>query len=178
MKTYWEKLRDPRWQKKRLQVMERDGFECQECGDKTSTLNVHHKFYRSKADPWDYESEWLVTLCESCHRTVEAGRARLFETIVQCSEAVHDEFLVGYLLGRQLLFALHDRADLQASVKLSSDEEIRGALSAWTQGREVGDFSKTGSGESMYRYIISRDGTASLEDPEIRRAVERTVLAY
>jgi hypothetical protein len=66
-KTYSEKLRDPRWQRMRLEVMNRDEFTCQVCYDKAATLNVHHRWYRFGADPWDYPAEALVTLCESCH---------------------------------------------------------------------------------------------------------------
>lgn len=66
--AYLAKLRDPRWQKKRLEVMQRDEFMCQICYDADSTLNVHHRYYLVPfRDPWDYPLEALVTLCESCH---------------------------------------------------------------------------------------------------------------
>lgn len=63
---YIELLRDPRWQKKRLQVMERDGFECTNCGDTKTTLNVHHLRYTGK--PWEAHLADLTTLCEVCHK--------------------------------------------------------------------------------------------------------------
>lgn len=65
--SYSQKLRDPRWQRKRLEVMDRDEFTCQRCFDSHSTLNVHHKHYHKGRDPWDYALHELVTLCESCH---------------------------------------------------------------------------------------------------------------
>lgn len=65
---YAEKLKDPRWQKKRLAVLERDGWKCNFCDDKDSTLHVHHKVYNS-CDPWDIELDHLLTLCENCHET-------------------------------------------------------------------------------------------------------------
>lgn len=64
---YSEKLRDPRWQKKRLEIMERDEFTCQGCGDAKSTLNVHHLRYIKNKEVWDYDNLILVTLCEPCH---------------------------------------------------------------------------------------------------------------
>jgi len=70
-RTYNELLKDPRWQKKRLEIMQRDGFQCCLCGDTESTLNVHHKYYIYKKDPWDYPDELLVTLCEYCHKIEE-----------------------------------------------------------------------------------------------------------
>ena len=66
--TYSEKLRDPRWQKMRLKIMDRDQFTCQSCFSQTKTLNVHHEKYATGRDPWEYPVEQLVTLCESCHK--------------------------------------------------------------------------------------------------------------
>lgn len=65
--TYAEKLKDPRWQKKRLEILERDNWKCMLCGDKDSTLHVHHLFYYNGQEPWDYDNEALITLCEDCH---------------------------------------------------------------------------------------------------------------
>ena len=69
MKTYSEKLRDPRWQRKRLEIMERDNFKCQDCGSETETLNVHH--YAYSREPWDAKSSDLETVCEICHKEIE-----------------------------------------------------------------------------------------------------------
>lgn len=66
-KTYSEKLKDPRWQKKRLEILDRDNWTCQSCFDTESTLHVHHLEYRQGNDPWDYTNNLLCTLCESCH---------------------------------------------------------------------------------------------------------------
>lgn len=70
-KTYSEKLKDPRWQKKRLLILEKYKFSCRECGDESKTLHVHHKFYKKNANPWDYEDFELDALCEDCHKTRE-----------------------------------------------------------------------------------------------------------
>src|SRR4051794_36351337 len=69
MTKYADLLRDPRWQRKRLEILKRDDFRCQACHDDSSTLNVHHCYYEYDNDPWDYEDKSLVTLCESCHST-------------------------------------------------------------------------------------------------------------
>lgn len=65
--TYSELLRDPRWQRRRLEIMNRADFSCEQCRDKSSTLNVHHKIYRKGAPPWEYSDAELVCLCETCH---------------------------------------------------------------------------------------------------------------
>ena len=67
-KPYIELLRDPRWQQKRLRIMEADHWQCRVCESKTETLNVHHLYYQQGHDPWDYEDYMLITMCESCHR--------------------------------------------------------------------------------------------------------------
>ena len=81
MKTYAEKLRDPRWQRKRLEIMERDGFSCASCGDAQSTLNVHHCYYGKGKDPWQYEDRFLMTLCEACHKDIENKREEILKSL-------------------------------------------------------------------------------------------------
>lgn len=79
--TYYEQLRDPRWQKRRLEIMQRDEFTCRMCMDTKTTLNVHHKHYHKGRSPWDYGDEELVTLCESCHEGIddfEKARKEIF----------------------------------------------------------------------------------------------------
>lgn len=65
--SYSELLRDPRWQKRRLEILNRDEFTCQNCCDSKTTLNVHHCYYEKGRAPWEYEDSSLVTLCEPCH---------------------------------------------------------------------------------------------------------------
>lgn len=68
--TYAEKLRDPRWQRKRLEIFERDKFSCRFCADTESPLHVHHRRYDRLKDPWDYPNDNFLTLCETCHSGV------------------------------------------------------------------------------------------------------------
>lgn len=66
-KTYAELLKDPRWQKKRLEIMQRDNFMCRHCGVTDKELQVHHLSYMNGVKPWDYSDAELVTLCKDCH---------------------------------------------------------------------------------------------------------------
>ena len=68
-KSYFEKLKDPRWQKKRLEVLNFYEFTCQMCSDNKETLHVHHKEYFKGHEPWDYEIRQLTVLCENCHES-------------------------------------------------------------------------------------------------------------
>jgi hypothetical protein len=78
-KTYWEKLQDPRWQKKRLEIMQRDEFKCSRCNRDDVTLSVHHRIYRKKCEPWEYGDEDLTTLCKPCHEAVTDQDSKIKE---------------------------------------------------------------------------------------------------
>lgn len=88
MKSYWQKLKDPKWQKKRLEIMQRDEFTCQACFEKDKTLNVHHRLYRKGKSPWEYDDCDLVTLCEDCHSKVTKENAEITEWLAGPS-AIH-----------------------------------------------------------------------------------------
>jgi len=68
---YWQKLQDPRWQKKRLEIFERDRFECRGCNSKEKMLTVHHSYYVSGRMPWNYPDGTLITLCNNCHKITQ-----------------------------------------------------------------------------------------------------------
>lgn len=72
--TYSEKLKHPKWQEKRLRVMERDCFKCCRCGSDEKTLNVHHRLYIKRREVWQYKIEDLETLCVDCHYKEHFGK--------------------------------------------------------------------------------------------------------
>lgn len=65
---YAEKLKDPRWQKKRLEILQRDNWKCQCCGSEKGTLHAHHIIYEENLEPWEYDNHKIRTYCESCHK--------------------------------------------------------------------------------------------------------------
>lgn len=73
-RPYSELLKDPRWQRKRLEVMNRDHWRCRSCGTTTRNLQVDHKHYERDRPPWEIASEHLWTLCDDCHRRVTVTR--------------------------------------------------------------------------------------------------------
>lgn len=78
--TYSEKLKDPRWQKKRLKILERDNFTCTKCGNDKITLHIHHAKYLGL--PWEVEDKYLSTICETCHKNEHFKPVKL-STIVE-----------------------------------------------------------------------------------------------
>lgn len=80
--NYSEKLKDPRWQRKRLEIFERDSWLCQSCGRPDITLQVHHLKYLKDTEPWDYENSFLITYCEVCHETEHLIGAKINESLI------------------------------------------------------------------------------------------------
>jgi len=70
--SYSEKLKDPRWQKLRLEVMNRSGFHCEICMNGSQTLHVHHKEYFKGREVWEYDKSQLACICEDCHTTIHS----------------------------------------------------------------------------------------------------------
>ena len=93
--TYYEKLKDPRWQKKRLEILNRDEFTCKICNDTKSTLHIHHKYYEYGNDPWDYPDNCFITLCADCHESEEMNikeYSKLFIDTLKKSNFVADDW--------------------------------------------------------------------------------------
>jgi hypothetical protein len=84
--TYAEKLKDPRWQKKRLEIFQRDKFRCMECFSDEKSLQVHHIAYKGK-EPWDTPNKLLITYCHECHQKEEDKLKAAGENFVKLMRA-------------------------------------------------------------------------------------------
>lgn len=80
--NYAEKLKTPRWQKKRLKIFEHDKWRCTKCGTIEKELQVHHLDYIEDIEPWDYPDDMLTTLCSTCHN-VELDRPKHEKYLLQ-----------------------------------------------------------------------------------------------
>lgn len=65
--TYAEKLKSPKWQKKRLEILNLRGFKCELCNNEEKELHVHHRFYLKGRQPWQYDNDIFQVLCSDCH---------------------------------------------------------------------------------------------------------------
>jgi len=79
--TYSEQLKHPLWQKKRLEILSRDNFQCTSCGTNEVQLNVHHGYYDKSLKLWEYENKTLHTFCLPCHSEVHVSLDILKEKI-------------------------------------------------------------------------------------------------
>lgn len=91
---YSDKLKDPRWQRKRLEILQRENFTCESCGDTTRTLHVHHGYYETGLDPWDYESSTLHCVCDTCHELQAARLRDIHYELAKCAFALYDEIMM------------------------------------------------------------------------------------
>jgi hypothetical protein len=125
---FFAKYKDPRWQKKRLEVMRQANFRCESCESKDKTLNVHHKSYKKNQSPWEYDEWELECLCEDCHSEKHKIKERL-------TDALHDfktnpnfsvnpeEELLGFLEAKLTM-------DMPVRISPTSYEYLRGYCTA------------------------------------------------
>lgn len=99
MNTYQEKLLDPRWQRKRLEVLSRANWKCDCCEAENKTLHVHHLVYEAE-EPWETDGKYLEALCEGCHEWREEfnsfwGRSKIPTFFAAKFDAVFRPFWSG-----------------------------------------------------------------------------------
>ena len=69
---YSEQLQDPRWKRRRYEILVRDKHACKICGYLGPHVNVHHIEYSGMA--WDAPDDALITLCRNCHRKLHIDK--------------------------------------------------------------------------------------------------------
>lgn len=65
-----EQYQHPNWQRMRLFILERDGFQCTMCGEYHRLLHVHHLRYERRKFIWEVDPTYLQTVCAKCHSDV------------------------------------------------------------------------------------------------------------
>lgn len=99
MSKYSSQLRDPRWQRKRLEVFKAACFECQSCGEKEKELHAHHTIYRKGNNPWEYENSEILCICCDCHDLINNQKLAFDECfssymqIVAGDASIYGEFI-------------------------------------------------------------------------------------
>jgi 5-methylcytosine-specific restriction endonuclease McrA len=80
-REYSKLLQDPRWQQKRLLILQRDNWRCTACHDSRSNLQIHHGYYGRNMEPWSYPDESLFVLCDNCHEKAEEAKQAAYEAL-------------------------------------------------------------------------------------------------
>lgn len=156
--AYADKLKDPRWQRLRLQVFERDQWGCVYCRRKDRTLHAHHLWYDRGRQPWEYPPWRIVTVCDVCHDREHSDRAASEQFLCRSlSFAGASAGAVTFLGNAFRLIGLLHIEDSQAAAKTSSAVVLEAAKMALTivlgrepEGKEIvaavtGDMSLAGA---------------------------------
>jgi hypothetical protein len=124
MSSYYQKLKDARWLRRREEILARDNYQCQWCGnsDDDVCLQVHHRYYLrsdSVRDPWDYSSDMLITLCRTCHDNAQDIIDKLHELVFLKINSMADQslFVEGILPSAVEHFNLRHSYQVQPNVK-------------------------------------------------------------
>jgi hypothetical protein len=170
--SYSELLRDPQWQRKRLEVLQRDDWKCIHCARGDLTLNVHHRMYRKGAKPWEYDESELQTLCEHCHESGHVFREQIDEFLRDLSPPALS-LVLGYVqacagtLGKRRV----------AEFKIESDTDginTRTTRGTWLFGFGACICTNTPSVRRVAEAINSKGESISLPQiDEIRQTFER-----
>ena len=79
--NYSEQLKHPKWQRRRLEVLQAMGFACEQCRVEDKTLHVHHRRYVKGRMVWEYPDVELTVLCEDCHQQYHEWKELLDELL-------------------------------------------------------------------------------------------------
>jgi hypothetical protein len=139
---YYLLLQDPRWQKKRLEVLELSGSE------KSARLEVHHSYYERGLMPWEYPSESLHCLCTNCHKEAQANKELLNRQLGRIGCFSDLDRLIGYAM------ALECQNEGDGVFQVGNYETARGIADAFgLAAKEVIDLvkdNKVNSSELAY----------------------------
>lgn len=106
---YSEKLKHPKWQKKRLEILNRDNFTCCLCGDNETELHIHHLKYIGN-NPCDTPNNYLETLCKHCHWLKTFCDIKDYGTFIKSSKT------------NDLIFVLNDKKQVLVFTKNENSE--------------------------------------------------------
>jgi hypothetical protein len=118
--NYQRKLADPRWQKRKSLIQQRDNFTCQKCADDKTEIHVHHKHYTG--EPWDAPDEDLETLCAHCHKA-ETEVNNLGDTIVFAMKTTSN-YLCKTKKGHLILGKFDIDRELEISMVITKPKEF------------------------------------------------------
>jgi hypothetical protein len=127
--SYADLLKDRRWQKKRLEVLDAAGWVCERCesADNSQQLHVHHRRYVRGRKPWEYSVHELQALCESCHKLAGDEIKNLDDAIadlkLSCGPAEIDQ-VIGFARAVVVLSNGPDR------MRINTYEQAMGAYQA------------------------------------------------
>ncbi len=96
---YADQLKNPMWQKRRLEVLSDNQFTCELCGDKETELHVHHRLYLKGLKAWEYNTDQLQCLCSRCHEDIHRASQAIQERLEFVDDMRSKIIVMGFLDG-------------------------------------------------------------------------------
>lgn len=133
---YQRKLRDPRWQQRRLKLLESANWTCQEATCKNwrhflvppqdrpanesgPPLEIHHLYYEWGREPWEYPDDAHLVLCDDCHERRAAIERQIKRDIVRYLRNAPME------MARQLFWEMLEKFNPEAAATVRSQPNGR-----------------------------------------------------
>lgn len=110
MASFADKFKDPRWLRRRAEIIAAADYQCQDCGA-TDTLEVHICYFEQGREPWDYPDEAYRCVCaddRAIRRPLEKELRQIFACFTSSElDAVHRALLrLSEMEGRQRSVAM------------------------------------------------------------------------
>lgn len=151
MASYSELLKDPRWQRLRLEMLSAANWRCVGCSSTEKTLHVHHVRYIKGRKPWEYATSELRVLCAECHEQLHAMQEKFAEVLSAIDPLLADTcvaLLGGFLYAGldtndaartldQCAFRAGALARLVTGGSLDAEKRVAAILEADTEGRQL-----------------------------------------
>lgn len=118
--TYTEQLAHPKWQKRRLGMLNAANWSCSQCGCDDVTLHVHHKQYVKGRMAWEYEDSDLAVLCKKCHECQHEAQDAL-KRILRLTFAENvlvEDFAFGFFAGMLAPFGSMESRDIELALEI------------------------------------------------------------
>jgi hypothetical protein len=122
--NYKEQLKSPKWQKKRLDVLNLRGFKCENCANEEKQLHVHHRFYLKGRKAWEYDNDVLQVLCETCHEN-EHKKPKENENQSEIIEFINSLNKENYTSFLEIIeYLKHNHNEIEAICSITSYEHM------------------------------------------------------
>lgn len=108
------------------------------CGDTTTTLHVHHKYYEKGNEPWEYRDDALITFCCHCHESEQNEFTQylsLFEEVFKKSEFFADDIRELCCGIKDIKLLYNHRKVMEAYAYAFADPEKQKELVEWLAER-------------------------------------------
>lgn len=173
--TYSEQLAHPKWQKKRLEMLNSAGWVCSQCACDDVTLHVHHKRYIKGRMAWEYEDADLVVLCKKCHESHHEAQDALKRILRLrfAEDILVEDFAFGFFAGLLAPFGSVEPRDVELALEIEPRFFAMGYMVcalgptdiAEAVRRKLAD-GRIPGGNALLEFLLKQEANESLRQDE------------